>query len=131
MPPKKTTKAEYFSMRLNPATNEHDAKTLAVIKREIARGFTFKAIAQDAILRADGHTPEMFSDPSAVNAALIGKIEDLLTNFAEDLIGRIGHLPRTGDDFSSDYGDDPDEPSGFARNFAKGFLQRQQNGGDR
>lgn len=131
MPPKKTTKAEYFSMRLNPTTNEHDAKTLAIIKREMARGFTFKAIAQDAILRTDGHTPEMFSDPGAVNAALIGKIEDLLTNFAEDLIGRIGHLPRTGDDYDGDYDSDSGETSGFARNFAKGFLQRQQSRGDR
>lgn len=116
-------------MRLNPATSDEDAKTLEIIKRLVARGFTFKSIAQDAILRADGNTPEMFSDSSAVNAALLGRIEDMLTHFAEDLIKRIGSNPYVGngdDEDSEEY--EPTESTDFARTFARGFLQRQNKG---
>lgn len=129
MPPQKSTRAEYYSMRLNPATSDEDAKTLEIIKRLVARGFTFKSIAQDAILRADGNTPEMFSDSSAVNAALLGRIEDMLTHFAEDLIKRIGSNPYVGngdDEDSEEY--EPTESTDFARTFARGFLQRQNKG---
>lgn len=129
MPRKKDSKAVYYAARFNPKTSEEDAKAIEIIERLKDRGFNFKAIAQDAILRADGVTPEMFSDSTSANAMLIGKIEDILAHFAEELISRMGSLPRVAseaDEDSDEY--ELGETSKFARNFARGFLQRQGKG---
>lgn len=128
----KTTQARYYSARFNPVTSKEDAKAIEIIDRLIAEGFNFKAIATDAILRAEGVTPQMFHNSLTANAVLISRMEDLLTQFASDLIDRMGSMPRSE---SVDYDAIEDEEiaapsSAFARNFAKGFMQRQQSKGD-
>jgi DNA-binding transcriptional MerR regulator len=131
MPPKKTTEAEHRSMRLNPRTSAADAKVLEIIKKWEAQGFNFKQIASDAILRAEGIRPETFNDPALKDQQLLGQIEDMLARFADDLIKQIGSRSQgTRADEEDDGDDGPEEQpvSKFARNFAKGFLQRQQSG---
>lgn len=133
MPPKKTTKAKYYSARFNPETSEEDARVIEIVEHWIAQGgHTFKSISQDAILHRNGHRPEMFSDPNLANAKLLGQFEDMLTRFAEDLMRHMDALPRGGGRAQPDHDDDepPGSTSAFARNFAKGFLQRQQSGDD-
>ena len=134
MPPKKTSNAKYFSARFNPDTSEEDARVIEIVNRWISQGLTFKSVAQDAILHRDGHRPVMFSDPNQANARLLGQIEDMLARFAEELMRHMDTLPRGGlpalnEDDDDDY-TTPGTTSAFARNFAKGFLQRQQSGDD-
>lgn len=121
----KTSEARYFSARFNPKTSEEDKKAVEIIDEWIARGYNFKSIVTDAILRSEGYTPEMFNDPAS---QLLNRMEDILADFAEDLIKRIGSAPRRP--VLEDNGDEGEESAnGFARNFAKGFIQRQQNKG--
>lgn len=128
MPPAKTTKAKYYSARFNPATSEEDAKAVEIIERLQAEGFKFKDIAQDAILRADGYKPEMFSSGDRDTMKLLSQLENMFTRFAEELIQRIGDRPQ-GTGYTAPDDDEPEQPtSKFARSFAKTFLQRQQNG---
>lgn len=134
MPPKKTTKAKYYSARFNPDTSEEDARVIEIVEHWIAQGHTFKSVAQDGILHRSGYRPEMFSDPNLANAKLLGQIEDMMARFADELIRHMDSLPRGGGRVQPDYDDDgqetPGATSAFARNFAKGFLQRQQSGDD-
>lgn len=130
---RKTSKAEYFTMRLNPETNPRDADTLRIIRELEAQGFTFKAIAQDAILHAEGRTPEMFSEPNAMTGVIIERMEDTLAQFADHIIKEIDRRGvGTGQSVGSreeERGED--EPSEEAMNFARSFARRQKNGGNK
>lgn len=125
----KTTQAKHFGIRLNPATSELDARTLAIIQNRQQQGYSFKAIAQDAILRYGGMRPEMFNDPSQQNARLLAGIERMLSDFGERL---LAEYKRTGGRYApSDDTQDDEEGgvvSGFAANFARSFMQRQAQG---
>lgn len=122
MPPKKYTQAVYKSMRLNPATSAEDQRTLEIIKDLESQGYTFKQIAQDAILRTMGYTPEMFSTVQTTPS--MSGIENMLTRFADELLTKIdtgGYKAVT----RSQEGDGGDV-SPFTRKFAQSFMERQQ-----
>ena len=126
MPPKSDpSKARFFSARFNPVTSEEDRRALEYIDQWMADRYNFKAIITDAILHRAGHRPEMFSQPS--NALTVERLEDILADFAESLIKRLGERPQLTH-VAAD-GNDEDTTS-FSRNFAIGFLQRQKSGGN-
>lgn len=113
----KTSEAVYKSVRLNPI-NEEDRLALEIIERLEKQKFTFKQIVVDAILRADGHTPEMFAK-TADTQGMLSRMEVLLEQFAQEI---IHSRPQQ----SGAETDEPGEDTHFARNFAQAFLQRQQ-----
>jgi len=122
----KTSIAKYYSARFNPKTSELDAKVVEIVKGLQEKGFKFKDIAQDAILRADGYTPEMFNDGQG-DSRLLFQLEGMFTRFAEELLERIGQLPAGR--IESTVSDEPEmDNTHFAKSFAKGFLQRQREG---
>lgn len=125
---RRKSQARFFSARFNPATSEEDALALDLIDQWIEQGYNFKAIVTDAILARAGHEPEMFNKP--VQDHLIDRMEDVLAAFAEDLISRIGTMPRRTVRQSDDDEDSEEDATRFARNFAKGFMQRQKSGGE-
>lgn len=121
----KTTKAIYRTVRINPLTSKEDADMFEIVTRLEAEGFTFKQIAQDAILRAEGQKPEMYSRVSS--GYILGGVEEMLTRFAEELLSKIGTTQRVvKPDADSD---DDGEVTPFATKFAKSFIER--NGGRR
>jgi hypothetical protein len=120
MPRQKTTQAEHFSARLNPVTSPEDRAALEIIHDLEDKGYNFKQIVVDAILKASGHTPEMFArhNPSDL---LLG-IENLLERFTGEIIGQI----RQGNISLDDIADaDANGNSPFMQNFTKSFVQRQ------
>lgn len=117
MPHIKTSKAIIKSARLNPI-NPEDKAALDIIKKLEKQGYSFKQIVVDAVLLADGRTPEMFAK-TADTQGVLSRMETLLEQFAQEIIhsrpqGGIG-IP-----------DEPGEDTHFAKNFAQAFLQRQQ-----
>lgn len=119
----KTTEAEYRSMRINPKTSKEDADTLKIIQQLEGKGWTFKQIAQDAILRSAGHEPEMYARNES--GFILGNFEDMLTRFAHEIIdslrGQGGELAQSTSKV---------EISSFANKFAKSIKQRGENKGD-
>lgn len=121
----KTSKAVYKTLRINPETSQEDADLLAVISQLESEGYTFKQIVQDAILRADGKKPEMYSRSNS--GFLLGSIEEMFTRFASEVMNSMKGSGRRSND--EPIADDEDL-SPFASRMAKSFLQRQQNKGD-
>lgn len=123
MPKEKTTQAKYFTLRLNPVTSAEDSETLNIIRQLESEGYTFKQIAQDAILARQGYNPEMFS--KSTSGYILGGLENLLTRFA----GEIVHELKKGgkSQINGDTDDDArEEESPLVRNLARSFMQRQQ-----
>lgn len=129
-PQPKQSKARIFTARLNPIEEKpREKRAVELLDQLEKQGFNFKEVIVDAILRADGATPEMFDQPvvsigSVDNEArMINRIESMLSQFAEEIIGRLassGVQPTTPTNTD-------DESKVFAQNFAKSFIQRQQN----
>lgn len=120
MPREKTSQAEHFSARLNPVTSPEDRAALEIIHDLEGKGYNFKQIVVDAILKASGHTPEMFAKHNP--ADLLLGVENLLERFTGEIIGQI----RQGN-VSLDELTDADEHgnSPFMQNFTKSFVRRQ------
>lgn len=120
MPREKTSQAEHFSARLNPVTSPEDRAALEIIHDLEGQGYNFKQIVVDAILKASGHTPEMFAhhNPSDL---LLG-VENLLERFAGEIVGQIRQGNITLEDIP---GADASGNSPFMQNFTKSFVQRQ------
>lgn len=117
--------AVYYHANMNPRTSETDRKAVEIIEALKAKGFNFKQIAVDAILRAQG------VDPIAVpqNGLTTVALEDLLTRFADQIISEIkstGGSIRLPDVQQEDEGNGKASP--FAKRFAKSFANRQQDG---
>lgn len=123
---KKTSVAKVWSMRINTATSAEDSEVYAIVQELKQKGFSFKQIAQDAILRSQGHTPEMFSRSN--NGFLLGSIEDMLSTFAKEILSNVKVT-----DTRSGCETPPmteDEISPFAKKFANSYMQRQQKQGN-
>lgn len=121
----KTSEAVYRSVRINPKTSKEDFDMLAIILELEKDGYTFKQIAQDAILRAGGKTPEMYSKNTGFY--ILDSIEEMLGRFATEVVTSLkGNGKRVLDeDIDSD-----EDVSPFAKRMAKSFMQRQKSKGD-
>lgn len=115
----KTSRAIIKSARFNPTTSEKDMKALEIIEDLEGKGYNFHQIAVDAILHRGGATPEMF-DRENTAQQIMARLEGVLANFSDEL---MHNLKSRG---SLDLEDDDGEVSRFTSNFARGFLERQQ-----
>lgn len=122
----KTTKARYYTVRINPETSQLDEDMLEIVDRLMAQGFSFKAIVQDAVLRADGKKPEMYS--RFTTGVSLPEIQSLLEHFAEAILGEARNGGFQGSRGSQPADEEADDSgvSPFAARFAKSFLERQK-----
>lgn len=119
---KKTSAAVILSARLNPVTSQYDRKALEIVKHQETKGFNFKQVAVDAILRSEGYTPEMFERDTSVSK-LFAHLETMLADFSSQLMESLKNrgVSSIDDDLHSEGG-----ISKFSQTFARGYLQRQQ-----
>lgn len=124
---RKTSNAEYKTIRFNPDTSEQDKQALEIIAYWKAQGFDFKDLVVDRLLRGNGFDPVKMK---ATNTVLV----EQLTRSMEGILERFGHelmeSLRQGkfeisDDDSIDQKDN-EKPSEFLTNFVGGFVNRQQ-----
>lgn len=115
-----------ISIRLHPS-DEHEAKAIEILDRLNAEGFSNRQIITDALLRADGVTPDMFrqgGDGISV-AFLLERIEGMLTNAVKEMLEAMPtHVRKQTVEASG--AEDDDE---YARNLAKSYIAR--SGGKR
>jgi predicted transcriptional regulator len=126
----KTSKAVIKCARLNPI-NEAEEKALLIIDHLESKGYNFKQIVVDAINRAGGVTPEMFTkDEDRQTARMAKMLENALEQFGQELTEKLQEKLQAKVSPSGIFADDDEEggsKSQFVRTFAKGFLQRQQS----
>lgn len=115
--------AKYYHANMNPRTSEADRQAVEIIEGLKEKGFNFKQIAVDAILRASGVNPIAIPQNGLTTVAL----EELLTRFADQIITEIKN---NGGSIRLPDAQPEDESSGkaspFAKRFAKSFANRQQ-----
>lgn len=119
-----STKSVSVSIRLHPG-DEHEARALQVLEELESQGFSRRQIIADALNRAAGHTPEMFSQSSERLTPIF--IERMLKEFAQDLLAQIGTLPaaQPGSTAKRPFGNgDEEEDDAFLGNLVKGHLRR-------
>ena len=120
--PRAKSKAEYRSARFNPI-NPEDRDVLAIIHELEAQDYNFKQIVTDAILRADGRTPEMYAAPQITADLIKAYMNDILPQFAQEIISHVKHGGVAIENEPEDTGGNPSE---FAKTFAKSFVERQR-----
>lgn len=123
--PRKPSEAVIKSARLNPI-NAQEKDALEIIEELEAQGYSFKEIVVDAILRADGRTPEMYP-PNTQNTAtvILGQLEQMFAQFAQEIISQVKR--GGGQPVQDDTEEDADgRPSPFAKSFAKSYVERQR-----
>lgn len=123
--PRQPSQAEYRSARFNPI-NPQDRDVLAIVKELEDQGFNFKQIVSDAILRADGKTPEMYAAPMVTAQIITTYMDNVLAQFAQEIVTEIKRggfraVAETDEDEESS-----EKPSKFAQSFARSFLERQR-----
>lgn len=121
------SKSELFAFRLHP-DDEREADAIDVIKSMQKSGYTVRQIVTDAILRAGGHTPEMYR--STDDLITKGFIEQTLGDFAQHLLAELrakGAIVSTGAD-SGKLPFDSEEDLQVAQNLANGYLARRKRG---
>lgn len=112
---------EPYSFRLNPAY-EQDKAAIDIVTQKRLEGFSIRQIMTDAIVRASGYTPEMFSDYGEGHNQMTG-LEQMLSNFAKEIIDAIGQRPSQP---VYENEDNSSEHSTWANTLAKGFIARQK-----
>lgn len=121
--PRQPSIAVYYHANLNPRTSETDRQAIEIIEGLKAKGFNFKQIAVDAIIRASGIDPVAIPQNGLTTVAL----EELLARFADQIITEIksnGGSIRLPDTQPEDESNGKASP--FAKRFAKSFANRQQ-----
>jgi hypothetical protein len=120
--PRAQSKAQYRSARFNPI-NPEDRDVLAIIHELEGKGYNFKQIVTDAILRADGRTPEMYAAPQITADLIKAYMNEVLPQFAQEI---VSHVKRGGAVIEDEPEDAEGKPSKFAQSFANSFLERQR-----
>lgn len=118
----KTSLAEIKSMRLNPVTSPQDEQVLEIIEHWNSKGFTFKELVIDRLLRGEGIDPVKIRHPSSI--LTLEMMESLLSHFAEELLSKIKRGEVSVEDSESSL----ESSSIFTTNFARGFIERQKKG---
>lgn len=115
----KTSQAVIKTARLNPI-HPTEREVLQILNKLSEQGYKFKDVIVDAVLRADGKTPEMFAKDSATPGLLNADyIHQLVTQAVKEAIkeANLGGPEEDNDD---------SQTTSFARNFAQGFMARQK-----
>ena len=116
-----------IAARLHP-DNEKERDALKIFDMKRKKGFAARDIITDAILRAEGYTPEMFDgDDTTITQ---GQLERTLEDFARYIVEEIqangvtAGAPNTQK--TSPFDDDGDMD--VMRNMAAGYLNRRKRG---
>lgn len=112
-----------FSLRLNPAYEE-DLAAIEHLDRMIEQGYSARQIVTDALCRASGLVPEMFSRRDDMTM-LYANLESLLSNFAGEIIKAVQQRGARAVYREEDERNDGEDGT-WVRNFARGFIARQQ-----
>lgn len=107
-------------------SDEYEARAIQIYRQLIEDGYTPRQIFSEALLRAEGYTPEMFrqqnADPNA--SRLINRMEDLFTDFAKEMLGKLEQAGvQARQSSTTEESADDDE---YARNIARGFMNRRR-----
>lgn len=126
---------------LNPEIEE-DGAALVLFEQLQQAGWTQKQIIVDAVLRADGHQPEMYSDlADPKNAALVRTLRrlivDLLQQHTQEMLEAFGEevVSKIRTEGLADFERKPSSPfdkgeqqvTGAMKNLAAGFMSRQRS----
>lgn len=139
MPRVKTSKAIVKPARFNPI-HPAEAEALAEIQYWEEQGYNFKQLVLDRILRAKGHTPDMYARnqinaeelAGSVASLVLGGIDNLLHQFGLDLISTLksaGYKKAGSSNNESDYDDEESVSAAeqaLLKNFIGGYKARQQ-----
>lgn len=135
----------FKSARFN-REHDQDRAALEIIKYWDGQGYSFKELVTDRIIRGENVDPVAFKKgefphqkPATVDeirelleqmpqsGITLADVQKLLESFADEI---IRHLKKSGgrsrDTIEDD--DDGETVSAFAKNFARGFMQRQRQG---
>lgn len=119
----KTSKAVIKSARFNPETSDLDKRVLKTVADLEEKGWNFKQIVVDAVIKCSGETVDYVDRPGVNRAGM----EQLFEQFAKEIIREIrsgGFTTKAQLDEDDD--DESGEVTPFTRNFARSFIQRQQ-----
>ena len=130
----KTSIAIIYTFRINAIdANPEEQQFQATVERLMkapyndGKGFSIKQIVVDAVLRAEGVTPEMFSRPNSGNTnganTLAQVMGALFTQFENKLMAELRSGKLTVQ--ASDNVHAASSLSPFAQNFAEGLFGRQ------
>lgn len=117
-----------------------EAQALEVREAAIARGFTDRQILVDALLRAQGYTPEMFRQAGGQSAQIIQGVQnvvreefernqaELLAAFGKEVVKLIKQrgLAAVDEDDEDSAPAASSAASPFMKNFASSFVNRQR-----
>ena len=120
------SQAEIYSARLNPI-NPEEAAVIEIIKKHRQPGLCFKDMVVEAFLEREGFEPYLFQREPQAQAIDRDDIEELLRQFAADIIGQLktGGF-RAGNAHISEETDDNAQE--ITANLARGFMARRKGG---
>jgi DNA-binding transcriptional MerR regulator len=135
----------FKSARFN-RQREQDEAALQIIEHWDRQGYSFKELVTDRLIRGENVDPVMFQKgdypyqkPATVDdirdllsempqssGITLDEVRQLLESFADEI---VRHLKKSGGRVHDTLDDDDGETvSTFAKNFARGFMQRQRKG---
>lgn len=119
------SKSKTYAFRLHP-DDIREADAMAIIEKAVEDGYTLREIMTDAILRAKGHTPEMYRQ--ADDKISKGFIETILEEFAVHIVSELKANGRIvpSDDNTKASPFDSDEDEEMMRNLAAGWQARRK-----
>lgn len=123
---KKTSKAEHFSLRINPDSSSFEKEFLRILHERKADGFSVKKTIIDAVLAREGFTPEMFADGLPLPSMMLAKLERMFDDFAKHIVNSIqrdGITAVSQQMQSSEQG----KTTAFTRNFVNGLKARSKD----
>lgn len=114
-----------ISIRLHP-DDPLEADALRIIKEWQNQGYSNREIITNAILRAEGAKPEMYSEkPTPVSR---DALKETLQEFAQYIIDNVGVAqPKARYERPRPFGDDEIEITDTMQNLAQGFLNRRKS----
>jgi hypothetical protein len=122
-----TSKSKTYAFRLHP-DDEREQIAMEIIERLLSEDWTMRQIMTDAILHADGRTPEMFRgiDDTMTKGYLETQLSDIANHIISELRANGMVMPSEKQGKESPFGKDEDEE--MAQNLANGYLARRKRG---
>jgi hypothetical protein len=117
-------KSQHIQCRLHPDT-EYEENALAYYNQKLSEGFSPRQIITDALCRSANFTPDMF--PQDKGRVTVGKIENLLADFAHEIMRSIDSRPLRQSP-QSEIEDNTIDDMEYAENIAKAYMNRRNRG---